>query len=576
MWRDLSGPSRRIAAVALGGVLVAALAGCGAEGSVPIAEGADVGRPPSPSMDLVTFEDVAAEVGLTFEHGAFRWGTSADPAAMMGGGLCWIDYDRDGWLDLFVTNTWSNGEWGRWRQLGALPTSKLFRNEVGRFVDVTDTTSAGLETRAHGCVAADLDLDGWTDLYVTTDRENVLLWNDGGKGFVDGSTEAGVGTFGWHSGAAVGDVDGNGWPDLFVAGYADVNRRVPSATKGFPNTFEPVSDLLFLNQGPDGGSRVRFREAAADVGLEPDGPDYGLGAVMSDFDGDGDLDLYVANDTTPNQLYENVSRADGFEFVEVGAAAGVDDDGAGMGVASGDADFDGRADLVVTNQLQERHGAWWNAAAGGGLRFEDARPSMGQLELGGGATGWGTSWADFDLDTDLDLFLVHGAIPVRDLRQDREFAQLLENGFAGGGEPVFTDVSAMVGLGTAGPFLGRGAAVADYDNDGDLDVAIATIGGPIVLLRNTGAGGHWLIVDPMAPAPGAVVTIELADGTSLRRELIAGSSYLSSEDPRAHFGLGTAEVVASVTVVWPDGSRRTHTDVDADQILSVGAEARRG
>ena len=121
-------------------------------------------------MDLVRFEDVAGEVGLDFRHGAFQWETGPDPTAMMGGGVCWIDYDRDGWLDLYAVNTWSNGEWGRWRAEGGLPSSRLYRNDAGRFVDVTDTTSAGLESRGNGCVAADLDLDGWTDLYVTTER----------------------------------------------------------------------------------------------------------------------------------------------------------------------------------------------------------------------------------------------------------------------------------------------------------------------------------------------------------------------------------------------------------------------
>ncbi len=151
-------------------------------------------RPAVASMETVQFTDVAEEVGLDFRHGAFRWGTTGDPNAMMGGGLCWIDVDDDGWLDLFVVNTWSEGEWGRWRQEGALPSTRLFRNDRGRFTDVTDDFGAGLEIRGNGCVAADLDHDGFTDLYVTTERENVLLWNEGGDRFVADDGSAGVAT----------------------------------------------------------------------------------------------------------------------------------------------------------------------------------------------------------------------------------------------------------------------------------------------------------------------------------------------------------------------------------------------
>lgn len=570
----------RWAGVPFAVVLSMVVAACGSDAE-PVASGADVDRPDAPAMSLVRLENVAPEIGLDFQHGAFRWGTDPDPAAMMGAGVCWIDYDRDGWLDLYVTNTWSNGQWGQWRKEGALPESRLFRNDIGTFVDVTDKTSAGLETRGNGCVAADLDLDGWTDLYVTTDRENVLLWNDDGDGFIPDADVSNVDAYGWHSGAAVGDVDGNGWPDLFVAGYADLNRPITGVSKGFPNTFEPEPDLLFLNQGPaddrqPGDPRVVFGESAGAVGIEPDGPDYGLGAVLTDLDLDGDLDLYVANDTTPNDLYVNVPSDDGsvFSLVEQGAELGVGDDGAGMGVASGDANGDGRADLVVTNQLDERHGVWWNTSDPSGLSFEDARPSMGWPDLGAGFTGWGSIWVDMDLDTDLDLFFAHGAIPVRDLTEDREPSLLFENGTSTGAIGEFTDASALVGLDEVGPYLARGAAAADYDNDGDPDLAIGTIGGDLILLRNSGAGGNWLQVATPTPTPGARVTLTLLDGTELVREMHAGSSYLSSEDPRAHFGLGSDDRVAKVDVRWPDGSNTTISDVAANQVIQMEPERR--
>ncbi len=564
----LPGLVRRAGSWCVVGLVLAA--GCGAD-DAQVAIGADVDRPAEASIDLVDFTDVAAEVGLDFRHGAFRWEAGPDPAAMMGGGVCWIDYDRDGWLDLYAVNTWSNGEWGRWRsEVGELPASRLYRNDAGIFEEVTDEVGARVETRGNGCVAADLDADGWTDLYITTERENVLLWNDGGDRFVDDATldvPSGAAAFGWHAGAAVGDVDGNGWPDLFVAGYADLNRGIPTASKGFPNTFEPEPDLLFLNDGPVDGARVAFREAASRVGLEPDGPDYALGAVLSDLDLDGDLDLYVAHDTTPNKLYENRMAEEGV-FVEQGAAAGVGDVGAGMGVASGDFDGDGFPDLATTNQLDERHVLVRNTGEGP-FRFVDARRAGGVADFGAGSTGWGASWADVDLDGDLDLITAAGAIPVRDVEADRELPTLLENTGTG-----FVDATATVGLDDVGPRLGRGLAAADFDNDGDVDVAMGTIGGQLTLLRNSGAGGTWLEVGTSAPTPGLVVTVELDDGTELRREVLVGSSYLSSEDPRILLGLGGAERAKLVTVEWPDGTVTTYDDVEADQLLIVDRDDR--
>lgn len=516
-------------------------------------------------MELVTFADVAAEVGLDFQHGAYQWDTGGDPAAMMGGGVCWIDYDSDGWLDLFAVNTWSDREWGRWREEGGLPTSRLFRNDHGRFEDVTEQTGAGLEIRGNGCVAADLDRDGRTDLFVTSDRENVLLWNDDGERFADGSRDAGVATSGWHSAAAAGDLDGDGLIDLFVAGYADTNRAIAGATKGFPNGFEPERDLVLLNQGSTGGDRPTFRDVASLVGVENSQVDYGLGVVLTDVDRDGDLDVYVANDTQPNRLYLNVPGGDlGFRFEETGRSAGVDDDNAGMGVASGDFDGDQRPDLAVTNLGDQLHNLF--RSDGPTSAFVEARSEVGLADFGRTLTGWGANWLDADLDGDLDLIVVHGFIPVGDLVADREQVRLFENG-----DSQFHDASTIVGLDVTGPFLGRGSAAADFDNDGDLDLAVGTIGGRLALLRNSGAGGHWLTVAPQPPTPGTVVTVTTSGGSPQRREVLAGSSYLSSEDPRSNFGLGLDDFV-TVDVRWPDGAVRRLTEVEADRLVTVSPE----
>jgi hypothetical protein len=526
---------------------------------------------PAHALELV---NVAKEVGLNFRHGVFRWDVTPDPAAMLGGGLCWLDYDGDGWLDLFAVNSYAEQEVAKWKAAGGLPRSALFRNKKGKFVDMSAETGADVEIRGNGCVAADLDRDGDTDLYVTTARSQVLLWNEDGK-FEEGARAAGVDAYGWRTGAAVGDVNRDGWPDLFVAGYADVNSENPSATQGFPNTRLGVRDLLFLSNGRHNGA-VTFREVGEDAGLEVAGFGYGLGALFTDLEEDGDLDLYLANDTNPDRLYENVAwpggaAADplglGFRFEERAGPAGVADPGAGMGVTAGDYDGDGRFDLFVTNGRNQSHGLFRsNPPDENDPSYTDVRTEIGVPLTG--SVGWGATWADFDLDTDLDLFFANGDIPVTDLGDDAEPLELLVNG-ASDREETFTDGSAAAGLNEVGPLLARGSAVADYDNDGDLDVAVNQIGGPLVLLRNDVAGRHWLEVELDGFHPGATVTAVLPGGLQLRREVHAGGSYLSSEDSRLHFGLGEVRKLAALAVRWPDGKERRLEGVQADRLLEV-------
>jgi hypothetical protein len=494
---------------------------------------------------------------------------------MLGGGVCWLDYDRDGWLDLFVVNSYSQREANRWSEEGGLPRSALFHNVEGRFVDMSFGSGADLAVRGNGCVAADFDLDGRTDLFVTKASGGALLWNEGEGRFTEGARDAGIDAFGWLTGAAVGDVNGDAWPDLFVAGYVDLNNPVSEATRGFPSTYLGVRDLLYLSNGRAAGGRVTFQEVGVDAGLEVVHLEPGLGAVFSDVERDGDLDLYVANDTTPNRLYTNVAwpggaKADpsglGFRFEELAARAGVADSNAGMGVAAGDYDGDARSDLFVTNARGQVHGVF-RGRESEPVRplFEDVRYEIGQ-DLGT-STGWGVSWVDLDLDTDLDLFVVNGDIPVTDLAMDAAPLQMFGNLTAQGAPGLFEDLSMEVGLREVGPLLARGSAAADYDNDGDIDIVINTIGGSLVLLENTGPVGNWLQVRLDAFNPGVVVTVVLPDGLRLRRELQAGSSYLSSEDPRLHFGLGPATEVRELIVTWPDGAETVLRDVEGNQIV---------
>jgi Na+-translocating ferredoxin:NAD+ oxidoreductase RnfD subunit len=507
-----------------------------------------------PALPGFRLTDVAAQVGLDFRQGSFRYGVTNEPAAMMGGGLCWLDYNNDGWLDLFVVNSYADDNLPAWNDHGGLPTSALFENDHGRFVNVSKQSHAGLPLKGEGCVTADFDGDGHTDLYVTTGTNDALLWNNGDGTFTEGARKAGVISFGFHSGATVADVNGDGRPDLYVAGYTNMASPIPSSVKGFPGDHQGVRDLLFLNLG-----HRHFEEVGTPVGLDKPPYDHSLGAVFSDFNGDGRPDLYVANDEDPNRLYLNEPGGPlGFHFVDRARAEKVADPNAGMGIAEADYNGDGLNDLFVSNSRGQTHAIYRSDPLG--APFADSR-KLFTAALGANRTGWGDSWVDLTNSGALDLVVANGAIPVTNLAKDAGPIQVLAQQDSGGfrNARVLRDVRVN----------GRGVAAADYDNDGRVDLAINSIGGRLILLHNDGPTAHWLEVQVEPFSPGAVVTLVRADGRSVVQEVHAGSSYLSSEDPRVHFGLGNASSVATVIVRYPDGTVRTIDAPRVDRLLVV-------
>jgi Na+-translocating ferredoxin:NAD+ oxidoreductase RnfD subunit len=478
----------------------------------------------------VTLTDVAAQSGIDFSQGSFRYGMTNDPQAMMGGGLCWLDYNNDGWLDLFAVNGYTDDNLPAWEAHGGLPTGHLYRNDHGHFSDVTKQSGVGLPLRGEGCVAADFNGDGRTDLFVTTSTNDLLFWNNGDGTFTEGARKAGIVSFGWHSGAAVADVNGDGRPDLFVAGYADTSNPIAGSVKGFPSNYPGVRDELFLNKG-----HGHFEEVGAKVGLDKPPYDHSLGAEFLHVN--GKLMLFVANDEDPNRLY---AIEPGPRFVDIAPKLGLADRNAGMGVASAPLGGGWNPDIFVSNSRRQT-----NAAYRGGIGSFSYIGSTFTRALGGTFTGWGDSWVDLKNSGDRELVLASGAIPVTNLAKNAGPIHVLT--------PVddgYVPVSVLQQLRTNG----RGVAAADYDNDGRVDVAVNTIGGKLLLLHNTTpATGNWLTVDVRPFSPGAVVTVVDSTGTRQVRDVVAGSSYLSSEDPRVHFGFGLG-TVRSLSVLYPDGT----------------------
>lgn len=525
------------------------------------------------------FRDVTDDVGLNFVHDAGLVTDKYFLPQIVGSGAALFDYDNDGRLDIYLVQ--NGGPRSK-------ATNKLFHQEKdGRFTDVSK--GSGLDIAGHGMGVAigDVNNDGWPDVLVTQYGGARLFLNNGNGTFTDITKEAGLDSVLWSTSAAFVDYDCDGWLDLVVANYVDYDPSRPCSSAAgerdfcAPHQFVGTVTKLYHNLGRAGGGKpglVRFADVTLASGLGRS-PGPGLGVVCADFNGDGWPDIFVANDGKPNHLWINQKNG---TFLEEAVVRGVAYNAVGkaqanMGVAWGDVNGDGLADLFVTHLTDETNTLWQQGPRG---LFQDRTVPAGLAATESRGTGFGTVLGDFDNDGALDLAVANGRVyrstPVEEALLGPFWCRYGERSrlFANDGAGRFRDVSA-----SNQPFCGtaavaRGLASGDVDGDGGLDLLVTTIAGRARLFRNVASRrGHWLLVRALDPtlkrdAYGAEITVR-AGSHSWVRWINPGSSYLCSNDPRAHFGLGTTERLDGIEVIWPDGAREAFPGVAVDQKVEL-------
>jgi len=548
---------------------------------------------PTPSGPI--FTDRTKDTGI--DH-TFRNGQEAGNLAILeslGGGVALIDYDGDGLLDIFVTGGGYYDGPDK-NQIKGHPC-KLYKNMGNwQFKDVTAEVGLDIDWfYTHGCAVADYDNDGWPDLLVTGWGRVALFHNEpnpNGKGrrFVDVTKKAGLDDALWSTSAAWADLDGDGFPDLYVCHYVDWSfkkhpkchyRQDGTPDVCPPKNFDALPHVLYRNNR-DGTFTDVSRESGI-LGAHSLKEGKALGIVIADFNNDGLPDIYVADDEMANLLYLNRGH---MKFQEIGMLSGsaMDDNGhanGSMGVAAGAFDGTDRMSIFVTNYQQEIHAlyrnvsnsAWWPWEAQS-AQFIFASRSAGVAAIGLNYVGFGTGFIDYDLDGNEDLFITNGHV-IRYPIEPAELLQravLLRNMRMPGNKPWqvrFQDISAE-----AGPFfqtkhMGRGAAFGDLDNTGRTDIVISHVNEPVVVLQNTLVNGnHWLgihlVGNQYRDAVGAKLTLEVGD-QKLVRQIKGGGSYLSAHDLRVVFGLGSQQKVGRLTVRWPSGRVQTWDDLGIDR-----------
>ncbi len=561
--RDVRADAARVrASHGLACALIACIA-CGRP-DAPAAPPAPSAASAAPPAELLRFVDVAAASGVN----AITWCGRAEKPHILesgGSGLALFDADRDGDLDLYLVNGWRlEGE-----QVVERCRNVFYRNRGdGTFDD--DTQRSGLGDDGWGCgvEVGDVDGDGALDVFVTNFGPDVLYLGRGDGTFARAEHSPGVD--GWSAGAALFDADRDGDLDLYVAAYIDcslddvLHARPTLAWRGQqvmvgPFGLEGLANHYFENDG-----HGNFTDATAESGLEDAGLYYSFGVLALDLDDDLDLDLYVANDSNPNYLYRNDGAG---KFKEIGLWSGAALDGkgqaqAGMGLASGDVDRDGRVDLFVTNFADDCSTLYLNH---GNALFADVTLRYGLREPTYKPLSWGTVLEDFDLDGRLDLFVANGHIyPQAERERESSLGYGQRNLVLLGEEGRFRDVSSLAGPGLAIALSSRGVAAGDVDGDGDVDLALTNVDAPPTILRNESPRrGAWLLVD----APGALRVEVRAGEQRWVRHAVHGGSFCSVSERRLHFGLGALASVNEISAVWPDGTRKTLNDVRVDQVV---------
>jgi enediyne biosynthesis protein E4 len=531
----------------------------------------------------VVFTDVTASTKITFAH-AFS-PEKKYIVESMSGGVALFDFDKDGWLDVYLANSPTVATAGN----PASARSALWRNNHdGTFIDVTERAGVGSPGWAMGVATGDYDNDGWEDLYVTCFGANHLYRNNGDGTFTDVTARAGVGDSRWSTGAAFGDYDNDGRLDLFVANYIDLRLdALPEFGSGKnclyrglavqcgPRGLTGAGDSLYHNNGDGTFTDVSTAAGVADPSLR-----FGMGVAWCDFNEDGHVDLYVANDSGPNFLYKNNGNG---TFTDVGLASGtaLSENGAeqaSMGVSIGDYDHRGRWNIVVTNFSDEYNAVYRHEKD---FLFTDASYATRTAKPSLPFVGWGVKFFDYDNDGWQDLMVVNGHVYPQvekaglDLtyRQRKLFYRNARDG-------TFTEVATDLGPALAEPAVARGAAFGDLDNDGDIDVVINNLDGPLTVLRNDGGNrNNFLVIDLVGrksnrSAFGARVRVVAGDLTQID-ERRSGGSYLSQNDTRLHFGLEKRQKAERIEVRWPGGAVETLTDVEANRFITITEGERR-
>jgi len=539
------------------------------------------------------FRELPDTAGLKFRHYNGMTGKFFLPE-VMGAGVALFDFDNDGDLDVFVVQGTTlepgnqpAGTLFPWRGPGE-PRGRLFRNDLVvtkdgsrtlRFTDVTEKSGIVADGYGMGVAVGDINNDGWPDLYITNLGSNRMYLNKGDGTFVDVTKKSGTDDTRWSTSAAFFDYDRDGWLDLMVVNYADFSVAnsptcyAVTTAKDYctPRVFRAPGNRLFHNKG-DG----TFEDVTASAGLDKEFG-HGLGVVTADFDSDGWLDIYVANDGDPNQLWIN-QKTGTFKNEALLAGAAVNRDGqaeAGMGVDAGDFDGNGTEDIFVSHLMDETNTLYTNL---GKAVFEDRTREAGLGMPGHRFTGFGTLFFDYDNDGWLDLLVANGSVQLLPelMRKADPYPLGQPNQlFHNDGKGKFVDVSDSSGAAFQLLEISRGAAFGDIDNDGDTDVVITNNNGPARLLLNqVGNRNHWLGLrligkDIGRDMLGAQVEIVISKNTTLWRRARTDGSYLSSNDPRVLAGLGNSTHVETVRVHWPNGGISEWRDPPVDRYTTL-------